>query len=127
MTAIALGGAAFLIWLSCKALSAHVAPATVDAPPVAAASWQRNFATGLATHVLKPKATLFFVALFTAIVTAPLSPTLLWGPPAASPLPTFGAFASPPLLLSPDGHPLLPPSPAPPTAHPKTLDHTSKP
>src|SRR3546814_7213272 len=55
MTAIALGGAAFLIWLGCKALSAHVAPATVDAPPVAAASWQRNFATGLATNVLNPK------------------------------------------------------------------------
>src|SRR3546814_15653421 len=50
MTAIALGGAAFLIWLGCKALSAHVAPATVDAPPVAAASWQRNFAPGPATN-----------------------------------------------------------------------------
>src|SRR3546814_14654073 len=72
MTAIALGGAAFLILLGCKALSAHVAPATVDAPPVAAASWQRNFATGLATNVLNPKATLFFVALFTAIVTGPI-------------------------------------------------------
>ncbi|HEY9546782.1 MAG TPA: LysE family transporter, partial [Solimonas sp.] len=103
MTAIALGGAAFLIWLGCKALSAHVAPATVDAPPVAAASWQRNFATGLATNVLNPKATLFFVALFTAIVTGPISTTLMWVLAVWLPLTTFGWFASLALLLSHDG------------------------
>src|SRR3546814_11128513 len=103
MTAIALGGAAFLIWLSCKALSAHVAPATVDAPPVAAASWQRNFATGLATNVLHPKATLFFVALFTATVTGTISTTRMWGLAVWLPLPTFGSLQSLALLLSPVG------------------------
>src|SRR3546814_6611016 len=70
---------------------------------VAAASWQRNFATGLATNVLNPKATLFFVALFTAIVTGPISTTLMWVLAVWLPLTAFGWFASLALLLSHDG------------------------
>lgn len=103
MNVIALTGAAFLIWLGSKALRARAAPATKDATVAIAGTWQRNFATGLATNVLNPKATLFFVALFTAVISGPISTPLMWALAIWLPLTTFAWFATLALLLSRDG------------------------
>lgn len=98
---IALAGAAFLIWMGLKALRAQPLTAASAATSAAVASdWQRNFATGLATNVLNPKATLFFVALFTAVVTGPISTTLMWALAIWLPVTTFAWFAMVALLLS---------------------------
>lgn len=103
MSAIALAGAGFLIWMGGKALRAPAAPAPADTTPAIAASWQRNFVTGLATNVLNPKATLFFVALFTAVISGPVSPALMGALALWLPLSTFGWFAMLAMLLSHDG------------------------
>lgn len=62
-------GAAFLLWMGSQALRAQpvIATATASSPPAA----QRDFVIGLTTNLLNPKATLFFVALCSALVTTP--------------------------------------------------------
>lgn len=102
-TAIALAGAAFLIWIGLKALRAQAMANVPDEAPIVAGSWKRNFATGLTTNVLNPKATLFFVALFTAVISGPISTGLMWALAIWLPLSTFGWFATLALLLSHDG------------------------
>jgi threonine/homoserine/homoserine lactone efflux protein len=100
---IALAGAGFLIWIGGKALRAQALPDNeADTVPTVdnGGGWRRHFATGLATNVLNPKATLFFVALFTAVVSGPIAPTLMWLLAAWLPLATFGWFATLALLLS---------------------------
>lgn len=102
--AIAIAGAAFLIWIGLQALRAKPATAdsVADSPPVSR-GWRSAYWIGLATNVLNPKATLFFVALFTTVVSEPV-PTWLMGALAAwLPVATFGWFATLALLLSHPG------------------------
>jgi threonine/homoserine/homoserine lactone efflux protein len=101
LSLIALAGAAFLLWMGIKALRAQPMGETGDAAGQAApGGWKRSFATGLATNVLNPKATLFFVALFSAVVSGPMSTTLMLALAAWLPLATFAWFATVALLLS---------------------------
>lgn len=62
-------GAAFLLWMGGNALRAQPLAAHTPAPTTPAA--QRDFVIGLTTNLLNPKATLFFVALCSALVTTP--------------------------------------------------------
>lgn len=63
-------GAAFLLWMGVNALRAQPARARA-APDTAAPASRRDFWIGLTTNLLNPKATLFFVALCSALVTTP--------------------------------------------------------
>ncbi len=69
LEALRYAGAAFLLWMGCNALRAQPAAAQSVAAPIPAA--RRDFAIGLTTNLLNPKATLFFVALCSALVTTP--------------------------------------------------------
>ncbi len=104
LDAIALAGAAFLIWIGSAALRAQ--PLNIQTPEAASAvrgEWWRHYGVGLATNLLNPKATLFFVALFTTVVSGPVSPTMMIVLAAWLPLSTFGWFASVALMLSHPG------------------------
>lgn len=98
---LAYAGAGFLLYMGYGALRSQPLPDAADALPAAqAGDWKKNYTIGLLTNVLNPKATLFFVALFTAVITGPMPMTLkvilgLW-----LPLATFGWFALVALLLS---------------------------
>lgn len=98
---IAYAGAGFLLYMAYGALRSQPLPDSADALPAAqAGDWKKNYAIGLLTNVLNPKATLFFVALFTAVITGPMTATLklilgLW-----LPMTTFAWFALVALLLS---------------------------
>lgn len=70
-----IAGAAFLIWMGVGALRARPAAAPDVASPEPEAA-RRDFAVGLFTNLLNPKATLFFVALCSALLTTP-TPTAL--------------------------------------------------
>lgn len=101
LDAIALAGAGFLIWMGSSALRAQ--PMNVDAQAAPAATlgdWKRHFGIGLATNVLNPKATLFFVALFTTVVSGPVSTPMMVVLAIWLPLSTFGWFATVALMLS---------------------------
>jgi threonine/homoserine/homoserine lactone efflux protein len=102
---IAVAGALFLIWMGSQALRAQPLPAQsetgIDGTPRSSA---HHFWVGLATNVLNPKATLFFVALFTAVVSGPVSTPLKLALALWLPLTTFGWFATVALMLS---HPAL--------------------
>ncbi|WP_020650886.1 LysE family translocator [Solimonas variicoloris] len=101
LTLIALAGSGFLIWIGSRAMRAQPLPDTGDDPRAAApGDWRHNFGTGLATNVLNPKATLFFVALFSAVVSGPMSMPLTLALALWLPLATFGWFATLALLLS---------------------------
>ncbi|MEK6807131.1 MAG: LysE family transporter [Pseudomonadota bacterium] len=98
---IAYAGAGFLLYMGYGALRSQPHPESGDTLPAAqAGDWKKNYTIGLLTNVLNPKATLFFVALFTAVITGPMPMSLkvilgLW-----LPLTTFGWFALVALLLS---------------------------
>lgn len=62
-------GAAFLLWMGSNALRAQ--PQQLDHAPATRPAAQRDFAIGLTTNLLNPKATLFFVALCSALLTTP--------------------------------------------------------
>lgn len=62
-------GAAFLLWMGFKALRAP-APSPAAAAPAEPAA-RNDFLIGFTTNLLNPKATLFFVALCSALVTTP--------------------------------------------------------
>ncbi len=101
---IALAGAGFLLWMGLQALRARPTDHAAAAQPRAqAGNWRRNYLIGLATNVLNPKATLFFVALFTAVVSGPVPPSLKLALAAWLPLTTFGWFATLALMLSHPG------------------------
>jgi threonine/homoserine/homoserine lactone efflux protein len=104
LNAIALAGAAFLLWMGLQALRAQPLPQQEDATPAAQRgdAW-RNYLVGLATNVLNPKATLFFVALFTTVVAGPVSAPMMLALAAWLPLSTFAWFATVALLLSHPG------------------------
>lgn len=101
LDAIALAGAAFLIWMGSSALRAQ--PMTAEMPVNAETTrgdWKRHYGVGLATNVLNPKATLFFVALFTTVVSGPVSMPMMVVLAIWLPLSTFGWFATVAVMLS---------------------------
>lgn len=104
LDAIALLGAAFLIWMGAGALRARPQAETADTgAPARRGDWKRHYAIGLATNVLNPKATLFFVALFTTVVAGPVSTPMMILLAAWLPLSTFAWFATVALMLSHPG------------------------
>ncbi|WP_353094994.1 LysE family translocator [Methylibium sp.] len=95
---IALVGALFLIGMGAQALRRRPPPA--PDPVVPDTTPGNSYVIGLMTNLFNPKATLFFVALFTTLVTGPVSGPMLWALAVWLPLSTFGWFASVALLLS---------------------------
>ncbi|MBI2382673.1 MAG: LysE family transporter [Gammaproteobacteria bacterium] len=101
LTLIGVAGAAFLVWMGAQALRAQPQPENCERlPPAQPGDWKRFYGIGVLTNVLNPKATLFFVALFTAVVTGPTGTAMklvlgLW-----LPLTTFAWFAFVALMLS---------------------------
>lgn len=61
-------GAAFLLWMGYGTLRAPAKAAAAMAPAAEPAA-RRNYWLGVTTNLLNPKAALFFLALFSAIVT----------------------------------------------------------
>lgn len=99
---LAYAGAAFLLYMGFSAIRAQPAAeaGAVNLPVAPSDDWKKNFLIGLFTNVFNPKAMLFFVALFTAVITGPMTMALklilgLW-----LPLTTFGWFAFVALMLS---------------------------
>ncbi len=68
-------GAAYLLWLGISALRAPApkAPDDLDAAPHRHMSAFKAFSIGFLTNLLNPKAVLFFLALFTSLVSASTS------------------------------------------------------
>lgn len=94
LTAIGIAGALFLLWMGAQALRAQPLPDTAeDLRAAQPGSARRFFGIGLATNVLNPKAALFFVALFTAVVSGPVSLPVTIALAAWLPLATFAWFA----------------------------------
>lgn len=63
-------GAGFLIWMGSRALRSRPTQPGRPAEPAPAVG-RHDFLIGLGTNLLNPKATLFFVALCSALVTTP--------------------------------------------------------
>ena len=69
--------AAYLIYIGIRALQARPAdPASAELAPLAARSPRAAFARGFVTNGLNPKATLFFLSLFTLVIS-PQTPLLV--------------------------------------------------
>lgn len=62
-------GAGFLLWMGFNALRAK--PTALQSPASGTTAAQSDFWIGFTTNLLNPKATLFFVALCSALVTTP--------------------------------------------------------
>jgi RhtB (resistance to homoserine/threonine) family protein len=76
-TIVKWAGAAYLVWLGIHSMRAPPPAAlSVAAGPAAPRSPRRSLAIGAMTNLLNPKATLFFVSLFSTIVS-PTTPLLL--------------------------------------------------
>ncbi|MGH8443239.1 MAG: LysE family translocator [Nevskiaceae bacterium] len=94
LTALGVAGALFLLWMGAQAVrSKPLADDGEELPPAQPGDAAKFFGIGVLTNVLNPKAVLFFVALFTAVITGPVSTLMkivlgLW-----IPLATFGWFA----------------------------------
>ena len=100
LTVIGVAGAAFLIAIGLGAIRARPQADTGDAlPPAQAGDWKKHFGIGVLTNVLNPKAILFFVALFTAVVAGRASAAVQWALGLWIPLATFGWFAFVALML----------------------------
>jgi RhtB (resistance to homoserine/threonine) family protein len=65
---IKLLGAAYLIWIGIKSLLAKKGPNTSQEKPEQKLSKFVSFKSGLLTNLLNPKATLFFLSLFTQVI-----------------------------------------------------------
>lgn len=104
LNAIALAGAAFLVWMGLQALRAQPQAIHDDTTqPAQRGDGWRNYGIGLATNLLNPKATLFFVALFTTVVAGPVSVPMMALLGVWLPLSTFAWFATVALMLSHPG------------------------
>lgn len=79
MTVIKLAGGAYLIYLAVQGLRSKASAATVDPTPVAApASAVRQLLAGFLCNALNPKAPVYFLALFTVVLSPSLpAPTLV--------------------------------------------------
>lgn len=60
--------AAYLLYIGIRALRARPAPAVADIEPVVVGSARNAFVRGFVTNGLNPKATLFFLSLFTVVI-----------------------------------------------------------
>ena len=72
LTAMKIIGAAWLLYLGLQSLRAVSAPISFDNPacdPDKTESWRQAMWTGFLTNGLNPKVTLFFLAIFTAVVS----------------------------------------------------------
>ena len=98
---LGVAGALFLLWMGSQAVRAQPAPeaAAEELPPPQPGDYAKFFGIGVLTNVLNPKAVLFFVALFTAVVTGPVSTVLKVALGAWIPFATFGWFAFVALML----------------------------
>jgi threonine/homoserine/homoserine lactone efflux protein len=100
LTVLGIAGALFLLWMGAQAIRARPLPDNGEhLPPAQPGDAAKFFGIGVLTNVLNPKAILFFVALFTAVVSGPVPTWLkivlgLW-----IPLATFGWFAFVALML----------------------------
>lgn len=94
LTLLGVAGALFLLWMGSQAVRARPAPETAEElPPAQAGDELKFFGIGVLTNVLNPKAILFFVALFTAVVTGPVSTPLKVALGLWIPLTTFAWFS----------------------------------
>lgn len=94
LTVLGVTGALFLLWMGSQAVRAKPLPDTAEELPAAQpGDSARFFGIGVLTNVLNPKAVLFFVALFTAVVTGQASTALKVTLGVWIPLATFGWFA----------------------------------
>lgn len=86
LTLLGVAGALFLLWMGSQAVRAKPLPESAEQLPAAQpGDHAKFFGIGVLTNVLNPKAILFFVALFTAVITGPVSTAMkialgLWIP-----------------------------------------------
>lgn len=100
LTALGVAGALFLLWMGTQALRARAAPAMPEhLPPPQSGSRATFFGIGVLTNLLNPKAVLFFVALFTAVITGPTSFVMKLALGLWLPLATFAWFAFVAMML----------------------------
>lgn len=66
----------YFIWLGWQAMRAPAVAQQIDASQAQPLSTTKAFVLGFVTNALNPKATLFFLALFTTVI-APQTPTLV--------------------------------------------------
>lgn len=100
LSAIGVAGALFLLWMGTQAIRAQPgAEAAESLPPAQRGGPRRFFGIGLLTNVLNPKAALFFVALFTTVVSGPVSLALQLAIGLWIPLTTFAWFCFVALML----------------------------
>jgi threonine/homoserine/homoserine lactone efflux protein len=98
---IGFAGALFLIWMGSVALRAQPAPDHGSGSGTAQSGGPlKDFGIGLLTNTLNPKAILFFVALFSALVAGTQSFAVKLAMGLWLPLATFGWFAFVALMLS---------------------------
>jgi threonine/homoserine/homoserine lactone efflux protein len=94
LTVLGVAGALFLLWMGSQAVRAKPLPDTGEELPAAQpGDAAKFFGIGVLTNVLNPKAVVFFVALFTAVVTGPVPTGLKVALGLWIPLATFGWFA----------------------------------
>ena len=94
LTALGYAGALFLLYMGVGALRARPLPEQGESlPPPEPGDWKKFFGIGVLTNVLNPKAMLFFVALFTAVISGPTSGWMQLALGLWIPLTTFAWFA----------------------------------
>lgn len=94
LTWLGVAGALFLLWMGSQAVRAKPAPDTAEELPAAQPGDElKFFGIGVMTNVLNPKAVLFFVALFTAVITGPVPTSLKIALGLWIPFTTFAWFA----------------------------------
>jgi RhtB (resistance to homoserine/threonine) family protein len=94
LTVLGFAGATFLIWMGIQALRSKPAPETSEQLPAAQPGDRKKFfGIGVLTNVLNPKAMLFFVALFSVVITGATSLGLKLALGLWIPLTTFAWFA----------------------------------
>jgi len=104
LTVLGVAGALFLLWMGSQAVRAKPLPEAAEVLPAAQpGDAAKFFGIGVLTNVLNPKAVLFFVALFTAVVTGPVSTALMVTLGLWIPLATFGWFAFVATMLGNEG------------------------
>lgn len=94
LTVLGIAGALFLLWMGSQAVRAQpLAEGAGELPAAQPGDAAKFFGIGVLTNVLNPKAILFFVALFTAVIAGPVPPLLKVVLGVWIPLATFGWFA----------------------------------
>lgn len=93
-------GAAYLIWVGIGAFRSKGWEMAVEKAKNKQKSLKKSFAEGFVTNVLNPKATLFFLALFTQVIApeTPLSWQLIYGTSIA--VMVMGWFSTVSVLLT---------------------------